>query len=122
MRISAWCSDVCSADLTPAVSERPPEPRITSFSSAIVGVSPTVSRLGRDSESWDRPSGFHTPRRRGFTHPTIGGSHTESRGFTHRAVLQALENMSKKSLFERLNLLNDSFLTESFNGDRKRVV
>ena len=30
-------------------------------------------------------SGDHPPSLRGITHRTIGGSHTESRGFTHRA-------------------------------------
>jgi len=31
-------------------------------------------------------SGFHPPLLRGITHRTIGGSHTESRGFTHQTV------------------------------------
>lgn len=60
-------------------------------------------------------SGFHPLLLRGFTHRSIGVSPTESRGFTHQAVSQAIEPQSKSPLFLHLNLLNDSYLTESLN-------
>ena len=60
-------------------------------------------------------SGFHTLGRRGITHRTIGVSHTESRGFTHRPLSQELGKPRLFAPFFRLNLLNDSYLTESLN-------
>lgn len=60
-------------------------------------------------------SGFHPPCHRGITHRTIGVSHTESRGFTHRPFQQAIEIECRIRAFLPLNLLKDSYLTESFN-------
>lgn len=62
-----------------------------------------------------RVSGFHPPWRRGITHRTIGVSHTESRGFTHRVVQQVIDWQADLPPFCRLNLFNDSYLTESLN-------
>jgi len=60
--------------------------------------------------SWD-----HTPGRRGITHRTIVGSHTESRGITHRTASQDITKTRFFGRFSTLNLLNDSYLTESLN-------
>ncbi len=65
-------------------------------------------------------SGFHPPLLRGITHRTIGVSHTESRGFTHRALRQHADYKAKIPLCEQLNLLNDSYLTESLNRRRAK--
>src|SRR3546814_8052203 len=54
-------------------------------------------------------SGFHPPYHRGFTHPTIGVSPTDSRGFTHRRTGKAIELNIIKPWFFRLNLLNDPY-------------
>jgi len=61
---------------------------------------------------------FHTPLTRVFTHRTIVFSHTESRVFTHRRFWQAVDFLTETRPFFRLNLLNDSYLTESFNVER----
>ncbi len=66
-------------------------------------------------------SGFHPLFLRGITHRTIGVSHTESRGFTHRASPQCLINPRFFALFFRLNLLNRVYLTESFNDQQLKA-
>jgi hypothetical protein len=53
--------------------------------------------------------------RRGITHPAIVGSHTESRGITHQACPESRRNPHFFGLFSSLNLINDSYLTESLN-------
>lgn len=65
-------------------------------------------------------SGDHPPSRRGITHRAIGGSHTESRGFTHPPHSQPSDNKAEIPLRAALNLLNDSSLTESLNPERHR--
>lgn len=65
-------------------------------------------------------SGFHPPWRRGFTHPTIGVSPTESRGFTHRLFQQAVELTRTKPLGDGLNLLNESYLIELLNPQTQK--
>ena len=42
-------------------------------------------------------------------------SHTESRVFTHHRLTEIIDPKGGKDHFLRLNLLNDSYLTESFN-------
>ena len=70
---------------------------------------------------------FHTPLIRVFTHRTIVFSHTESRVFTHHRFKQTIDPKGGKDHFLWLNLLNDSYLTESFNvgvalsGPREKV-
>ncbi len=58
---------------------------------------------------------FHTPLIRVFTHRAIVFSHTESRVFTHRRLMQPIDPKGGNGHFLRLNLLNDSYLTDSFN-------
>lgn len=66
-------------------------------------------------------SGFHTPQARGITHRTIGVSHTESRGFTHRPFSESRRKAGFFAPFFRLNLLNDSYLTEYLNPPALRA-
>jgi len=60
-------------------------------------------------------SGYHPPWLRGFTHHTIGVSNTESRGITHRVSLEASEKLKIVGAVFSLNLLNNSYLTDSPN-------
>ncbi len=64
------------------------------------------------------PSGYHPPLHRGITHLAIGVSHTESRGIAHRPSLRLRRKAALSPRFLRLNLLNDSFLTESLTRQR----
>ena len=86
-----------------------------------IGAEPPASLwiTGPESRfSGSAESGFHPPSLRGITHRTIGGSPTESRGFTHRACLESRRSPHFFGSFLSLNLLNDSYLTESFNLTR----
>lgn len=77
----------------------------------------------RFSGFWaSQASGFHTPQPRGITHHSIGVSHTESRGFTHQPFSEHPRKPSFFGSFFQLNLLNDSYLTESLNHLRRRWV
>lgn len=55
---------------------------------------------------------------RGITHPGIGVSYTESRGFTHRLCTQLGGKPAFFARFYNLNLLNESLLTESLTVNR----
>lgn len=68
-------------------------------------------------------SGYHPPLHRGITHPPIGVSHTESRGIAHRPLSRLRRKAALLPQFSRLNLLNDSFLTESLtHGGRMAMT
>lgn len=75
----------------------------------------SVDRAIIDPQRGKRSSWDHTPGRRGITHRTIVGSHTESRGITHREDSQGITKTRFFGRFSTLNLLNDSYLTESLN-------
>src|SRR3546814_6448413 len=83
LRISDWSSVVCSSDLQRVVKGRqncesgPSRGQLSGFHPPFDDSNVSLSRLPKGS-------GFHPPYHRGFTHPTIGVSPTESRGFTHR--------------------------------------
>ena len=106
----------------------PPQAQLSGFHTPRAGLS-DLDRARIDTEIWLRlwitssgkprkgsqEAGFHPPLLRGITHRTIGVSPTESRGFTHQPLSKSRRNARFFGLFFRLNLLNDSYLTESFN-------